>query len=285
MQRVFDHRREVALTYSFLLPDGNRYTLSQDPDGQYRNSAYPFLRGAALTKFADGHTELRWKDGRTDVFNAAGYLMAQKDRWNNQLMITRDALNQITQITDPSGRALTFTYTLTPRGTLHYSVIQSITDPLGRQVFYGYDLGRLAFVVDPQGGLTRYRYEGDLLTAITDPKGLTSLTNWYDANGRVQFQRLADGGTYTFAYTLAGSTVTQTQVTDPRGNVTTSTFNAAQYVATQNVAGQLTTYTRQAGTNLLTQVTDALSRVTAYTHDDIGDHSQDTPSETVSCSP
>ncbi|MFO0701183.1 MAG: hypothetical protein U0236_18340 [Nitrospira sp.] len=56
-------------------------------------------------------------------------------------------------------------------------------------------------------------------------------------------------------------------------------------MATQNVAGQLTTYTRRAGHNLLTQVTDALSRVTAYTHDDIGDHSQDTPSETVACSP
>ena len=130
------------------------------------------------------------------------------------------------------------------------------------------------------------------MTAITDPKGLTSLTNWYDANGRVQFQRLADDGTYTFAYTLAGSTVTQTQgtdtllsrvtaytydsngnvltLTDPEFNTTTFTYNdvartttitnplSKQTVIQYNTAGQPTT------------VTDPLSHSTSFGYDSQG---------------
>jgi YD repeat-containing protein len=40
----------------------------------------------------------------------------------------------------------------------------------------------------------------------------------------------ADGGVWDFAYTAAGSQVTQTVVTDPRGKTTTYAFNPAGYL-------------------------------------------------------
>src|SRR3989442_1133688 len=181
-----------------------------------------------------------------------------------------------------AGQTLTFTYTTVRRGHDFFSVIASITDPLGRVVQYGYNAfhnGRLSFVIDPAGGVTQYTY-GDLspapfywnegLQTITDPRGFTYLKNEYDTSGHVIRQVLADGSTYTFTYTLAGQTITQTAVTDPRGNVTTYSFNSAQYTSQVTAAGQLTQYQRQTGTNALTSVTDALNRVTTYFYDTNG---------------
>lgn len=83
------------------------------------------------------------------------------------------------------------------------------------------------------------------------------LTNAYDANGRVITQTQADGTTYQYAYTVdANGTVTQTDVTDPRGIVERVTFNGQGYALTDTRAlgrpeQQAMTYTRQAGTNLV----------------------------------
>ena len=87
-------------------------------------------------------------------FNAAGWLTRQQDGWGNQIQITRNASNLITQITNPAGQSLTFSYITARRGspTSTYSVISAITDPLGRVVRYTYyplSDGRLATVTDP----------------------------------------------------------------------------------------------------------------------------------------
>jgi YD repeat-containing protein len=82
--------------------------------------------------------------------------------------------------------------------------------------------------------------------------------------------------TYQFAYTLDGSgKVTQTDLTDPRGNIRRVTFNADGYPLTDTRAfgtalAQTTTYERQAGTNLVTATIDALGRRTEFTYDTKG---------------
>src|SRR5439155_2135348 len=87
---------------------------------------------------------------------------------------------------------------------------------------------------------------------------------------------------YQFAYTLDGNgKVTQTDVTDQRGNVRRVTFNAdGQIVTDARGVGtperQDTAYELQAGTNLLLSVTDALetspgvNRKKSYTYDSMG---------------
>lgn len=88
---------------------------------------------------------------------------------------------------------------------------------------YVYDLqGRLSTVIDPARGQTSHTDDaGHRIRTITDPRTITFLTNGYDANGRVSQQTQADGGVWQFTYVLNGTQVTQTTVTDPRGNPTT----------------------------------------------------------------
>jgi len=195
-----------------------------------------------------------------------------RNRYGETLALTRDSNSNLTRITTPNGRWVEFTYDTSNRITL-------AKDNIGRTVTYTYDAGgRLWKMTDPAGGVTEYTYDSthEMLT-IKDPRNHVYLTNEYDANGRVFRQTQADGGIYQFAYTLNGSgKVTQTDVTDPLGNIRRTTFNAAGYVFTDTFAlgkpeQQVITYERQAGTNFLLSFTDPLGRKTAYTYDAVGD--------------
>src|SRR5207253_827501 len=69
--------------------------------------------------------------------------------------------------------------------------------------------------------------------------------------------------------------VTQTDVTDPRGFVRRSTFNSSGYTLTDTFAlgrteQQVYTYTRQVGSNPITNVLDPLGRNTAVAYDSQG---------------
>ncbi len=252
-----------------LFPDGGRAAFTRQADGTFQNFTHPRVRGAVLRQQAPGHV-LRFKDGTTWAFDANGFLVTQTDRNGNTLTLTRSgALGQLNAITEPSGRQLTLTNEVigvVPRVT-------SVTDPIGRTVTYTYNpSGSLASVTDPAGNQTQYTYDtqGRMLT-VTDPRGNTAVTNAYDANGRVAQQTLADGATIKFAYTVIAGVVTQTVVTDPRGNPTTYRFNGQGYLLSQTEAlGQTSTHTRDPATNLLLATTDSLGRATRFGYDTSG---------------
>jgi RHS repeat-associated protein len=232
--------------------------------GMWANIESPALQGALVLRESSG-LALHFKDGRVWRFSFSGRLLSQTDRLGNTVTVTRDTQLRVTALTDPAGRQFTFTYDgLNLR-------ISSARDPLGRIVQYGYDAtGLLTSVTDAAGGVTTYTYDPSSfrLLTITDPRGITYLTNEYDGDGRVSRQTLADGGTWGFAYTAKGSRVSETVLTDPRGNARRDRFNAAGYLVSQiDALGQTTTFTRQAGTNLLVSTTDPLGRVTSYTYD------------------
>ena len=151
-------------------------------------------------------------------------------------------------------------------------------DNIGRVVTYDYDnKGRLTKVTDPVGGVTEYTYDtSDRMLTIKDARGIIFLTNEYDDGDRVIKQTQADGSTYEFEYTVdANGKITQTLVTDPRGNIRRVTFNADGYMLTDTRAlgtpeEQTTIYEREAGTNLVLSITDPLGRKTANTYDAMG---------------
>lgn len=221
----------------------------------------------------NGGWDLRLKNGTVFVFPDNAPLNSIRDRYGNQITITRSSglFGNITKLSSPSGRWLEFTYGSGNR-------ISQIKDNSGRTVGYTYDASnRLWKVTDANGEITEYTYDSShRMLTITDARGILYLTNEYDSNGRVITQTQADTTTYEFDYTLNGSgKVTQTDVTDPRGNVRRLTFNSSGYTLTDTRAlgeteEQTITYERQSGTNLVLSFTDPLNHETEYTYDSNG---------------
>jgi len=198
-----------------------------------------------------------------------------EDPFGNSLGFLRDSASNLTRITSPSGRWMDFTYDASNR-------ITQAKDNIGRAVNYSYDTsGRLASVTNPMSGTQSYAYDtSHRMTQITDERGIVTLKNEYDTAGRVIKQTLADNTTdpsdnpfFTYAYTLdSGGRVVQTDVTDPRGVVRRTTFDANGYTTSETfalgLAEQTTiTFERQATTNLLLSITDNIGRKLAYTYD------------------
>src|SRR5208282_1702423 len=194
-------------------------------------------------------------------------LIGMNDRYGNSLTFTRVNSN-LTQITSPNGRYISFTYDSDNR-------VVSTSDSAGRSTSYTYNpQGYLATATDANGGVTTYTYDtSGNMTSIQDPRGIVYLQNQYDVNDRVSQQTQADGGDYQLSYSLdSNGNVIQTNVTDPRGYLRIATFNGdghmtsdARAVGTPEV--QATTFEVQDGTGLILSETDALNRQTAFTYD------------------
>jgi RHS repeat-associated protein len=274
---------QSGTAYLLTLADQSEYLLSGTGPGRWENQTEPALRGAVLSQVG-GAFALRFKDGAVQRFdpivgvaNLWG-LAAVTDRASNTVTVTRVAGRtgttlglRIASVTEPAGRNVLFSYDSLGR-------VAFLTDPLGRQVRYSYDpAGRVETVTDPAGGTTRYTYDGShRILTITDPRGITFLVNEYEpTTGRVTRQTQADGGIWNFAYTVTGTAVTQTVVTNPRGSATTHRFNAAGFPLVQTDAlGQPTSFEYAPGSNLLLSTTDSLGRVTRYTYDAQGSVTQ-----------
>lgn len=272
-----------------ILPDGSRVHYNRISPGTsfsdavYEHTETPSVFYKTQIKYVGGRWHLTLKDGTLyefpDAENAQSprlaALVAMSDRYGNRYTLTRDSNSNLTKITTPNGRYVEFTYDASNRVT-------QAKDNIGRTVGYTYDASnRLQKVTNPNGGLTQYTYDtSHRMLTIKDPKLQTYITNQYDTNGRVIKQTLADGGFYTFAYTLgANGKVTQTDVTDPRGNVRRITFNSSGFTLTDTSAvgkpeQQTVTYEREAGTNKLLSITDPLGRKSAYTYDANGNVTQ-----------
>ncbi|PYN89932.1 MAG: hypothetical protein DMD87_03705 [Candidatus Rokuibacteriota bacterium] len=274
--------------YTFIdliLPDGGRVHFARTSagtgfvDAVYEHTATPtaFYGAKIVWNPAGLNWYLTLRDGTRYSFpEGSGATTPQqvavteiRDRFGNTLQFTRDGTSKdLLKVTSPGGRSIQFVYDEAHR------IIQAI-DQLGRTVSYAYDAsGRLVKVTDPAGGVTEYTYDAShRMLTVKDARGITYLTHAYDSSGRVITQTQADGTTYQYAYTVdVNNAITQTDVTDPRGLVRRVTFNSQGYVVTDTRAvgrpeQQVTTYTRQAGTNLVQAVTDALGRQTSFTYD------------------
>jgi YD repeat-containing protein len=268
-----------------ILPDGGRVHYDRISPGTgfsdavYEHTETPSIYYKTQIRYVGGRWHLTLHDGTVyefpDAENAPtprqAAMVAMHDRFGNAYVFTRDSNSNLTKITSPNGRYIEFTYDTSFR-------ITQAKDNIGRTVNYTYDSsGRLWKVTDANGGVTEHLYDtSNRMTKITDPRGILYLTNQYDTNGRVIKQTQADSTFFTFAYTLNGSgQVTQTNVTDPRGNVRRVTFNTGGAILTDTYAlgkpeQQTITYLRQAGTNHILSETDALGRRTDFTYDDQG---------------
>ena len=281
---------QTTFSYAQLvLPDGARLRFNRISPGSDKAGA---IMEHTATPTGYYKARLTWNaprngwditlvDGTVYQYTASGeigpYLMGIRDRVGNQLTISRTMPGNnvpITRITSPNGRWVDFTY-VTVNTLL---LISQIRDSFGRTVSYTYHPGSslLKTVTNAGGGVTEYTWSSSRIATIKDPRNIVWLTNEYDTQGRVTRQTQADGTFYQLGYTLdAQGKVTQTDVTDPKGNVRRVTFNAAGYPLTETRAygtavAQTMTYSRDATSNLVTSITDPLGRLTTYTYNGQG---------------
>lgn len=219
---VLDVRQESGSLIQFI----------RQSDGTYR-AATRML--ASLARNVDGTFTFTRKARERFTFDAGGLLIAQADLNGNVTTLTYTG-GQLTTVTEPAGRTLTFTY-----GT--NGLVSKVTGPAAQRVLYSYDpAGQLVTVNDANSGVTTFGYDGagrHLLTSVKNPRNYTTTTN-YDPTGRVIKQVDPLNRVTTFGYSPATSLGSLTiTITDPKNVVTTQTYRD----------GLLATETRAQGTS------------------------------------
>jgi YD repeat-containing protein len=217
-------------TIDVIETDGGRTHLSRSPS---------WLDSLSFVKYVDrnaseSYSQLRWRakpfehfdltyyDGSVESYlpcdnNVLCYQVGYRNAQGQQLGFQRDSHRRLNRLTSPNRSWLAPNYDAANR-------IADITDSKGRTVHYTYnDRGQLTTVTYPSGEVLSYVYDNNqhLLTFTAAPNAATAsrllLTNAYDGDRLVR-QVLADGSTYTYAYSLnKGDTVRVALVHDPAG--------------------------------------------------------------------
>ncbi len=278
-----------------IKPDGSvvKYSRISSGDG-FRDAVFEHTGTPTRRFFKSRITwngrgwDLTLHSGDVYVFGQNYALQAIRNRLGAQVTITRESgvAGRITRVTSPSGRFIDISYN-------GQNYISQITDNSGRTVSYAYNGNYLNTVTDPDGKLTTYSWgqaspSGRLrLAKITNTRGIQYLKNTYNlTTGRILQQDVANGGTYKFNYTTSNGKVTVAVVTDPRMIDRQLTYDDAGYVLTDTRAKGLSeeqsvSFTRPVPTNCpptpssspcppthqVATVTDALSRVTRFVYD------------------
>jgi len=216
-------------------------------------------------------------EGTVFIIDEQDGLKSITDRNGNSLTITADGIEH------SNGLDIKFNRDVKGR-------INSIEDPAGNSVAYGYDAeGRLRTFTNRESETTEFLYENVdypyYLTKILDPKGNSAIRTEYDEDGRVISQVDAKGNEIKLTHDVVNFTeqvenrlgkVTTyhydengnvTQKTDPLGHSTYYTYddNDNELTVTDHL-GNTTTRTYDGQNNLLSE-TDPSGNVTSYTYD------------------
>lgn len=113
------------------------------------------------------------KDGSTEEFNRKSgtrfFMTAVVDPQGNRVTLSYDSLNRLTSLTDAIGQVTTLAYQ-----SVDVLKITKITDPFGRAATFTYSSGRLASITDTIGLASRFTYgPGNFVNSLSTPYGQT----------------------------------------------------------------------------------------------------------------
>lgn len=271
-----------GMTLQQNVPSTGQVTITEEEGSQIvftpSGSAYtaPPRVSATLVHNADGTFNFTRHARSIFVFNAAGKLITLRDLNGYNTSLVYNASGQLSTVTDPAGRALTFTWL--------GAHIASVSDVAGRTVQYGYNdgAGNLTDVTDVNGGHQGYSYDANhRMATFTDERGNTTHM-WYDSQGRVTKQTDGLNQPTTFAYTgdnlsAAGGTTT---ITDAKNNATLEQYaNGERLTQTKGYGtSQAVTVTFSYDPNTLgiTRLVDGNGQVTLMSYDSQGNETAKT---------
>jgi RHS repeat-associated protein len=268
--------------------------LQQRSDGSFSLFFIPFAYNPSEYK-------LTTKDGTTYEYDQFKGLQEVKDRNNNTLTFRdngifsstgasveflRDTQGRITQIKDPTGKAILYGYDA--RGNLvsvsdrnnnatqfvynnpnRPSFLTEIIDPLGRKgVRTEYDdKGRLARIIDGNGNVTNLGFDANAsVQTITDALG-NPTTLVYDDRGNIISEINALSGVVQRTYDANNNLLS---VKDPLGNTANYTYDSrGNLLSETNGLNQATTFTYN-NLNKVVTVTDPLGNKTQNSYDNQG---------------
>jgi RHS repeat-associated protein len=215
-----------------------------------------------LIKNANGTWTLTKKDQTKYQFTTAGFCNAIQDRNGNQITLTLNAQNYVTQITGPSGRAIYVTL------DSHNNFV-SIEDPAGRVWTFNQNTAEnLTTVTHP------------VLDSVTYTDSFT-----YDANSRILTHTDKRGKNWTFTYNGDGSLKTETnplshtwtytyassytEIKNPLNGTVRHNYSSGQLASVVDEASFSKSYVRDSNRNV-TSVTDKRGKVWSGTYDSKG---------------
>jgi RHS repeat-associated protein/uncharacterized repeat protein (TIGR01451 family) len=189
-----------------------------------------------------GATSVTDSNGNQLTINAAGITSSD----GKSVVFTRDTQGRITQITDPLGNVLNYSYS----GT-----------------------GDLTTFVDRAGNVTTFGYDGThLLTNVADPRAVQAVKNVYDSAGRLTDTIDADGNAVHYDHQLSANTEV---ITDRLGHSTTYEYDDDGNILhkIQTVAGAQidTAYTYDPNDNKLSELLPGHLNPSTFTYDGLGD--------------
>lgn len=223
----------------------------------------------------------QWNDanGNSLTVNSNGIIHSS----GKSLVFVRDSLGRITQITDPLGNAMIYSYNGSgdlvsfrdrenQTSTFTYNTshgLLSMVDPRGKQpVRIEYDdQGRVLRQIDANGKIINFSHDTNNRREVTTDRLGNSTVLEYNARGMVVRITDADGNITTRTYDSRDNLISETNAS---GKTTGFTYDARNNKLSETDAlGNVTRYTYNARDQVLT-VTDALLRVTTNVYDGNG---------------
>ncbi|WP_287726274.1 putative Ig domain-containing protein [Microcystis sp. M061S2] len=212
--------------------------------------------------------KLTTKDGTVYNYDQKFGLIDVTDRNGNKLTFSDEG------ITSSTGAEIDFVRDGQGR-------ITEIIDPDGKSIKYSYDAkGDLVAVADRTNNITKLAYNDPnrqhLLTEIIDPLGRSATRTEYDEKG--QISKIIDANGNELNITFDNATNSQT-VKDPFGNKITRVFDAQGNVIQEvDQLGGITLRTYDVNNNLISE-TDPEGNITSYTYDSRGNKLSETDGE------
>ena len=263
----------------FLGPDYYAWRPKFTPDpGVYETLEVPYmpimrLKDGSFGIYLFGLTYnpsdyiLTTKDGTKYSYSQYNGLQKVEDRNSNTLTYTDNG------ITSSTGAKIDFIRDTQGR-------ITEIIDPDGKSLKYSYDEnGNLIEFGDRTNNETTFKYQAErdhYLTKVIDPLNRTSVRTEYDDNGQISKIIDANGNELVINFNAAASSQT---IKDPFGNNITRIFdNQGNVIQEVDQLGGITLRTYNANNNLLSE-TDPEGNTTSYTYDNRGNKLTETDGE------